>query len=147
MDSLPLLKEHYQLEDLTNISEKIVIAAGQNRIWNIVGEMGAGKTTLITRICKILGVKDSVSSPTFSLVNEYLTGSNKTIYHFDFYRIKTISEAYDMGYEEYFYSGNYCFIEWGIRVSELLPSERIDLTIKVLDEKSRIITLEKPKIS
>ena len=147
MDSLPILKEHYQLEDLTNISEKIVKAAGQNRIWNIVGEMGAGKTTLITRICKILGVKDSVSSPTFSLVNEYLTGSNKTIYHFDFYRIKTISEAYDMGYEEYFYSGNYCFIEWGIRVSELLPSERIDLTIKVLDEKSRIITLEKPKIS
>ena len=147
MDSLPLLKEHYQLEDLTNISEKIVKAAGQNRIWNIVGEMGAGKTTLITRICKIMGVKDSVSSPTFSLVNEYLTGSNKTIYHFDFYRIKTISEAYDMGYEEYFYSGNYCFIEWGIRVSELLPSERIDLTIKVLDEKSRIITLEKPKIS
>jgi tRNA threonylcarbamoyladenosine biosynthesis protein TsaE len=107
-------------------------------IWTFDGEMGAGKTTLIKAVCKQLGVVDEVSSPTFSLVNEYKTTIGKTIYHFDFYRIKNIEEVYDIGYEDYFFSGNICLIEWPEKVSELLENEDIfSIKIEKLSDDER----------
>lgn len=103
--------------------------------------MGSGKTTLIKAICHSLGVKDQVSSPTFSLVNEYIDSSNNPVYHFDFYRIKDLTEALDIGPEEYFTSGYYCFIEWPERVSALLPDDSV-LVMITTDAKSRKITVE-----
>lgn len=94
------------------------------------GEMGAGKTTLIKELVKKWGSNDIVTSPTFSIVNQYITIENKTIYHFDFYRIDNPSEAYDMGYEEYFYNGDICLIEWGGKVKELLPSDAVIISIE-----------------
>ena len=105
------------------------------------GEMGAGKTTFIKAICKELGVADHTSSPTFALGNEYETGDKKKIYHFDLYRIKKESEVYDMGYEDYVYSGNYCFIEWPEKVEELLPKNTLRIRIKVIGEQ-RMVTIE-----
>lgn len=104
--------------------------------------MGAGKTTLIKSLCACLGSADVVTSPTFSIVNEYIGVDNK-IYHFDFYRLKNQAEALDMGYEEYFYSGAYCFIEWPEKIPDLLPSDYIRVDIKILDEVSRQIIIEK----
>ncbi len=115
---------------------KQIIATGLNyKIWTFYGEMGAGKTTLIKSISKELGVHESVSSPTFSLVNEYKTSNNGVIYHFDFYRIKSIEEVYDIGYEDYFYSGNLCLIEWPEKIEELLANE-IYLAIRIEKESA-----------
>ena len=100
--------------------------------------MGAGKTTLIKAICEELGVKENISSPTFSIVNEYHSAPGRKIYHFDFYRIKDLSEAYDMGYEEYFYSGACCFIEWPEKIDGLLPEEALKLEISVVEEIRRL---------
>jgi tRNA threonylcarbamoyladenosine biosynthesis protein TsaE len=101
------------------------------------GEMGSGKTTLIKKICEELGVKDEVSSPTFSLVNEYHSEDGKIIYHFDFYRIKDISEVYDIGFEEYFYSGNIVLVEWPELVEELLPEKFTKVEIELNGNDSR----------
>ncbi|MDB5125993.1 MAG: tRNA threonylcarbamoyladenosine biosynthesis protein TsaE [Mucilaginibacter sp.] len=103
--------------------------------------MGAGKTTLIKSLCEKLGVSDSVTSPTFSIVNEY-KGTDSPVYHFDFYRLKDQNEALDMGYEEYFYSGNYCFIEWPEKIANLIPDSFTGVRIHVLDANSRQITVE-----
>lgn len=103
------------------------------------GKMGAGKTTLIKELCKQLGVKDIVNSPTFSLVNEYHTQAGETIYHFDFYRINKLEEVYDFGYEEYFYSGNLCFIEWPELIELLLPGDTLKLRIEENPDSSRTI--------
>lgn len=118
------------------------ICKGQN-IFAFKGKMGAGKTTFIKAICQELGVKDTISSPTFSLVNEYLSDTGKKIYHFDFYRIKDMSEAYDMGFEEYIYSNACCFIEWPEKVEDLLPERYVKVDIRVEDEK-RVVTIELP---
>src|SRR4051812_24687342 len=101
-----------RLDDLQHIAEQVLKKAKLYKVWLFSGEMGAGKTTFIKVICKTLGVEDVMSSPTFSIVNEYATLNNGLVYHFDFFRIKSEAEAYDIGTEEYFYSGNYCFIEW-----------------------------------
>ena len=93
------------------------------------GEMGAGKTTLIKELCKQFGVSDITSSPSFSLINEYLSRENKSIFHFDFYRINHIEEAYDIGYEDYFFSGQYCFIEWPEMIDSLLPDNVVNVYI------------------
>ena len=114
---------NYQLTDLTMISDHIIEKGLNFKIWIFDGEMGAGKTTLIKSICKNLGVMDEVSSPTFSIVNEYKTVDGKTVYHFDFYRVKSIEEAYDMGVEDYFNSGNLCLIEWPEKIKEILINE------------------------
>ena len=104
--------------------------------------MGAGKTTFIKAICHELGVTDAVSSPTFSIVNEYI-GANIGVYHFDFYRLKNQNEALDMGYEEYFYSGHYCFIEWPEKIPDMLPAHYVSIKIEVLNDDARAITIEK----
>lgn len=121
------------LSDLPSISKQLIQAFGNKKIIAFSGEMGAGKTTLIKAICEELGVKQNISSPTFSIVNEYLSASGKKIYHFDFYRINNISEAYDMGYEEYFYSDAYCFIEWPEKIAELMPKDMLKVNITVKD--------------
>ena len=105
------------------------------------GEMGAGKTTLIKELAKQLGIEDVANSPTFSLVNEYHTNSGETIYHFDFYRINSEEEAYDIGIEEYFHSDAWCFIEWGVKVENLLPLDIISIKIDILSEHQRTIEI------
>ena len=106
------------------VSKYIIETGLDYKIWIFEGEMGAGKTTLIKAICKNLGVMDEVSSPTFSIVNEYKTVEGKTVYHFDFYRVKSIEEVYDIGVEDYFYSGNICLVEWPEKIKEILTKEK-----------------------
>jgi tRNA threonylcarbamoyladenosine biosynthesis protein TsaE len=127
--------------DLSKTANQILNYAGNSRIFLFYGDMGAGKTTLIKSLCEKLGVDDSVTSPTFSIVNEY-KGADGPVYHFDFYRLKDQNEALDMGYEEYFYSGNYCFIEWPEKIASLIPDSFTGVRIHVLDANSRQITVE-----
>ena len=133
----------YSCSDISQLPEaagKILSDAGQLKIFLLYGEMGAGKTTLIKEFCKQLGVMDVVTSPTFTIVNEYNTSAGSVIYHFDFYRIKSETEALDFGYENYFYSGNYCFIEWPEKIPSLLPEKSAKVMIQTDGEK-RIIKL------
>jgi tRNA threonylcarbamoyladenosine biosynthesis protein TsaE len=131
--------KNYQIANIPAVSAQIIDLAKDYKIWTFNGEMGAGKTTLIKSICKTLCVIDEVNSPTFSLVNEYKTTNNKTIYHFDFYRIKSINEAYDMGVEEYFESGNICLIEWPNMIEEILLNEKtFNLLISINGNKRSI---------
>ncbi len=115
--------------------------AADNRIFLFYGDMGAGKTTFIKELTAALGVTEPVTSPTFSIVNEYI-GSAGNIFHFDFYRLKKQSEALDMGYEDYFYSGKYCFIEWPERIPDLLPEHYTRVKIEVQADGKRLITAE-----
>lgn len=130
------------LNELESVSKQLIAALGHEKIIAFYGEMGAGKTTFITAICKQLGVTETVSSPTFSIVNEYETRDHETIYHFDFYRINTEEEALDLGYENYFYSGNRCFIEWPQKIENLMQLPHVKVSIENHNE-ARIITLEK----
>lgn len=129
------------IEDIASAARKFVDEMGENCVFAFYGKMGAGKTTFIKSICETLGVKDVVTSPTFALVNEYADEEGQPVYHFDFYRIKNLREAYDMGCEEYFYSGYPCFIEWPELVEELLPDDTVKVNIEVLENESRIVTL------
>lgn len=129
------------LNDLPSIAQQLLSFAGNNRIFLFHGDMGAGKTTLIKSVCAQLGVTGSVSSPTFAIVNEY-EGARSRIYHFDFYRLKTQTEALDMGCEEYFYCGDYCFIEWPEKIPDILPDKFIRISIEALPDNSRKITLD-----
>lgn len=107
------------------------------------GPMGAGKTTLIRAICQQLGVADTVTSPTFALINEYKDAEGRPVYHFDFYRINKLEEAFDFGYEEYFYSGNLCLVEWPEKIEPLLPEEGVmTVGIEIVDKDSRRITMD-----
>jgi len=119
--------EHH--DGLPRAAAQIIEAHPQKRVFALHGAMGAGKTTLVKEICKHLGSADNAVSPTFSIVNEYNTASGETIYHFDFYRIKSIDEAYNIGYEEYFYSGSYCFVEWPGIIEPLLPPDCVHVEI------------------
>jgi len=132
----------YELGSIAQIPQSIFNYSGDQKIFLFYGEMGAGKTTLIKSICEYLGTSELATSPTFSIVNEYLMPGGK-LYHFDFYRLKNETEALDMGYEEYFYSGNYCFIEWPEKISGLLPDHFIRINIKVTGENAREISIEK----
>lgn len=129
------------IEDIASAARKFVDEMGENCVFAFYGKMGAGKTTFIKAICEVLGVKDVVTSPTFALVNEYADAEGQPVYHFDFYRIKNLREAYDMGCEEYFYSGYPCFIEWPELVEELLPDDTVKVNIEVLEDESRNVTL------
>ena len=112
------------LNDIQQAARQFVEAMGENTVFALYGKMGAGKTTFVKALCEELGVTDVITSPTFAIVNEYRSDeSGELIYHFDFYRIKKLSEVYDMGYEDYFFSGALCFIEWPELVEELLPGD------------------------
>lgn len=131
------------LSELPRAATQILVEAEGNRIFLFYAEMAMGKTTLIKELCKQLGVEDNVSSPTFSIVNEY-AGKQEKIYHFDFYRIKDEQEAFDLGYEEYFYSGNYCFVEWPEKIENLLPENAVSISITGNSEGERMIELHLP---
>jgi tRNA threonylcarbamoyladenosine biosynthesis protein TsaE len=129
------------LEDLAQVAKQILKEAAGFKIWLFTGEMGAGKTTFIKALCHELGVDDTMSSPTFSIVNEYLTRQAGKVFHFDFFRIKNEAEAYDIGTEEYFYTGNYCFIEWPEKIPGLLPAEHAHIVITLENDTLRTIAL------
>ena len=115
---------------LPGVARKLLQAFGSDRFFAFFGKMGVGKTTLIKAMCDELGVKENVCSPTFAIVNEYSTREGEPVYHFDFYRMKSVAEAYDIGYEEYFYSGCYCFTEWTEKVEELLPEHYVRVELQ-----------------
>lgn len=125
---------------LESAARKLLDSFPGQRVFAFYGKMGAGKTTFIQSICKVLGTPDNVTSPTFAIINEYKSETTGAIYHFDFYRIKDIEEAFDLGYEDYFYSGNYCLIEWPEKVESLLPEQYVEVNIEVLDNDSRHIS-------
>ena len=128
------------LEGIDNAAREFVAGMGKSRVFAFYGKMGAGKTTFIKAVCEQLGVEDVITSPTFAIVNEYTSEtSGDTIYHFDFYRIKKVDEVYDMGYEEYFYSGSLCFIEWPELIESLLPEDATKVTIKENEDGSRSV--------
>lgn len=129
-------------KDLDQVAEALIAALDGRSVVAFCGPMGAGKTTLISAIMEYLGSADTVTSPTFALVNQYYTASQEPVYHFDFYRINSLAEAFDMGYEEYFYSGDLCLVEWPERVEELLPEDVMIVRIEPLDETTRKFTIE-----
>lgn len=122
--------EIHSIEQLPEVARKLLGEFPDDRFFAFFGKMGVGKTTLIKEICAELGVNDNVCSPTFAIVNEYTDGAGEPVYHFDFYRMKSVAEAYDIGYEEYFYSGCYCFTEWTEKVEELLPERYVRVEIE-----------------
>jgi tRNA threonylcarbamoyladenosine biosynthesis protein TsaE len=128
------------LSGLSYAAKQLLILCPDKKIFACKGKMGAGKTTFIKAICEELGVKDVISSPTFSIVNEYLSSKGEKIYHFDFYRINSLNEAYDLGYEDYFYSNAYCFIEWPEKIADLIPEGFVNVTINVNAEQ-RVISI------
>lgn len=137
---LPKNFESHSESDNPAIVEKILHACKNERVFAFYGELGAGKTSLIKAFCQVLGVKEAVTSPTFSLIHEY-QGKEHLIYHLDLYRLKSEAESYEIGCEEYFYSGAYVFIEWPQRIPNVLPEEAVHLKISVLPNTSRRIEL------
>ncbi|SKB72586.1 tRNA (adenosine(37)-N6)-threonylcarbamoyltransferase complex ATPase subunit type 1 TsaE [Daejeonella lutea] len=126
------------LKDLPGAAKQLLELSAGIKVFLFRGNMGAGKTTFIKAICEELGASDSISSPTYSLVNEYQS-ANGNIFHFDFFRIRSVAEAYDMGFEEYLYSNTYCFIEWPEKIEELWPANYIEVTIEQDEERVRKI--------
>lgn len=130
------------LNALDAAAEKLVNQFPDQRVFAFYGKMGAGKTTFIQSVCKKLGSNDNVTSPTFALINEYRTSTKSSIFHFDFYRIKDLEEAFDLGYEDYLYSGSYCLIEWPEMIEPLLPENIVQVKIEVNENGSRTISAE-----
>lgn len=130
----------FSIDQLKEVAEQI-LDQNPNKVILFNGEMGVGKTTLIKQLCKTLGVEEATSSPTFSLVNEYQTLKNQIVYHFDFYRLNKESEALDMGIDDYLYSGNFCFIEWPEKIENLIPEHHSIITIQLLPDGKRSLTL------
>lgn len=129
------------VEELTTAARQFVQAMNDRSVFAFYGKMGAGKTTFIKTICEVMGVEDVVTSPTFAIVNEYAATGGKPVYHFDFYRIKSLREAYDIGCEEYFYSGSPCFIEWPEMIEELLPEDTVSVRIEINEDGTRAVSL------
>lgn len=130
----------FSLQQIEEIAKKVVHLSS-SKIFLLHGEMGAGKTTLVKAIANVLGVSDMASSPTFSIVNEYHNQQGEILYHFDLYRLNDEAEAFDIGVEEYFYSGHYCFIEWPEKTPNLIPEHHSVLNLEVLDETTRKLTI------
>lgn len=134
---------HITAEDeLPQVAEAVISQIGRRTVVAFRGEMGAGKTTLIRQIAVQLGATDTVTSPTFALVNQYKGSGNRRIFHFDFYRIEDIREAYDLGYEEYFYSGDLCLVEWPEKIEQLLPDNAVTVRITVDSDTARTFEIE-----
>ena len=129
------------LSDLPRVAEEIINSLDGRTVVLLRGGMGAGKTTLVSRIAALLGAEDTVTSPTFALVNQY-EGSECRIYHFDFYRIDRIEEVFDLGYEEYFYSGDLCLVEWPEKIGPLIPDDAMVVRITVGEDEQRIFEIE-----
>ncbi len=129
--------------DLKKIAGSILTSFSNDTFFIFKGKMGSGKTTLIKMLCEQLNVTDTVTSPTFALINEYKTITDSTIYHFDFYRINSPEEAYDFGYEEYFYGGNICFIEWPEKIVNLLPDSFVQIEIEINEDETREFRIQK----
>lgn len=127
------------LADLKEVADELIRIAGDIRVWCFYGGMGTGKTTLIKIICRQLGVVEGTSSPTFSIINEYKNDKGDSVFHFDFYRLAKETEAYDMGVEEYFESGSYCFVEWPERIPTLFPMHYVKVKISEQTNSTRII--------
>lgn len=130
------------LDKINAAATEFIKTMGNNTVFAFRGGMGAGKTTFIKAICENLGVSDVINSPTFAIVNEYRSDSGELIYHFDFYRINKIEEVYDFGYEDYFYSGSLCFIEWPELIEDLLPNDTVNVHVNALEDGSREIVLD-----
>lgn len=128
------------LKDIDRAAKEFLKIIPENSVVALYGVMGAGKTTFIKAICKVLGVPDSVNSPTFTIINEYRTKENKPVYHFDFYRINKIEEVFDIGFDEFVDSGNMCLIEWPEKIEQILPDDCLKVHISVLDDDSREVT-------
>ncbi|MBP5725420.1 MAG: tRNA (adenosine(37)-N6)-threonylcarbamoyltransferase complex ATPase subunit type 1 TsaE [Bacteroidales bacterium] len=128
------------IDEIAQAARDFKAAIGDHRVIAFHGEMGAGKTTFIKALCAEFGVTDNVASPTFAIINEYLTPSDETIYHFDLYRLETIADLQNIGAEDYFYSGNLCLIEWPDIAEPLLPANTLHVTITVLPDKTRKIS-------
>ena len=132
-----------RIQDIKHIREaarEFIANIGERRIFAFYGKMGAGKTTFVKAICEELGVEDVVTSPTFAVINEYNIEDGQRIFHFDFYRIKKLEEVYDMGYEDYFYSGALCFIEWPELIEEILPDDAVRVSITEQEDGSRLVS-------
>ena len=129
------------LQDLPSVAKEFLNTFPDCRIFAFNGKMGAGKTTFIKALCNVLGVEDNVCSPSFAIVNVDFSPSCQEVYHFDFYRLTNPMQALDIGTEEYFYSGQYCFIEWGENIGDLIPEDCIFADIEELNGKSRKITV------
>ena len=139
-----MLQKEFEInsvEELSQVSEYLLSLREESDIVAFYGPMGAGKTTLIKNLCHRMGVTDEVNSPTFAIVNEYVTMETESVYHFDFYRIKKLEEVYDIGYENYFYSGNLCLLEWPEMIEPLMPEKfiRVDIALGNTDDSRRIV--------
>lgn len=127
------------IDDINEVARQFVDQMGDHKIFAFYGKMGAGKTTFIKAMCEELGVTDVINSPTFAIVNEYMDGKGEAIYHFDFYRIKRVEEVYDIGFDEYIYSGNLCLMEWPELIEQLLPEETVRVDIMENPDGTRVI--------
>jgi len=136
------VRKHIDLNQLSRVAVELLSEFPDARVFAFYGKMGSGKTTFIQEICKALYSSDRVTSPTFAIVNEYFTKSGTAVYHFDFYRLKNLEEAYDLGYEDYFYSGGYCLIEWPEKVESLLPGEHVIVSLSEEEPGLREIKAE-----
>ncbi len=130
------------LSALPEVAKELISTFPNERVFAFYGKMGAGKTTFIQSICRELGSRDNITSPTFALINEYNTAKMESIFHFDFYRIKDIEEAFDLGYEDYIYSGSYCLIEWPEMIEPLLPEKMVEVKIEVSEDGTRQISAQ-----
>jgi len=130
-----------QLTNIECIARQFVEEQSDGRVFAFYGQMGAGKTTFIAAVCKVLGIEEPVNSPTFAIVNEYVADNGETVYHFDCYRLNTLRDALNIGIEEYFASGNICFIEWAENIEELLPADTVRVNIVVEDDGSREVSV------
>lgn len=128
------------LVDINEAAKTFVENMGDGKVFAFYGKMGAGKTTFVKAVCECLGVEDVITSPTFAIVNEYTSATTgDAIYHFDFYRIKKLEEVYDMGYEDYFYGGSLCFLEWPELIEDLLPEDATKVTIEETEDGARVV--------
>ena len=128
------------IEHIREAAREFIENMGEARVFAFYGKMGAGKTTFVKAICEELGVDDVITSPTFAIVNEYTAAEGDSIFHFDFYRIKRLEEVYDMGYEDYFYSGALCFIEWPELIEDILPDDAVRVSIAEQEDGSRVVS-------